>query len=159
MTAYFDDKARELDSAHAFYQRRKASRRERFWQMMCRWEEALVFDVTVCAQMPGMRRALAERIHRAVIERGVECRPINAPALDLDGVAAHRHRLACLNSELHLIFHDVARWGDAQRRTDAGATCPFSDDPRSPLRAMYASGEAAREALVQAVLLRQKSSP
>ena len=127
MTAYFDSVSSKIGSA------------ELFGDTLNEIEDRLVTDVTVCAMMPGCNGNIAERIHKAVLRWGESNMPLNAPPVDYEHAETRRSRLHSLGSDLHDIFHDLARLGHDR----------FTDDPLTPLRCLYADGEVVREGMVE----------
>lgn len=103
----------------------------------------VVTDVTVCAACEGFPIDLAEAVHRTVLKYSAACQPVNSTAPEYDEPWQHVQGIGNMLSDLHTIFHEVAR------RDLEG----FSDDPRSPLRALYAKGEEVRERLAEILVL------
>jgi len=100
-------------------------------------EETLVFDCTVAAEWPGFPEVLRDQVHAAIVARAISCLPINAKVRPfIDTLEQQVDRLHALCWDLHTIFHDVSQHPG------------FSDDPRSPLRALFTLGEERREELV-----------
>ena len=63
-----------------------------------------------------------------------------AKGADYESFEAHCAGINSLVWDLHTVFHEVAK-----RHLDN-----FSDDPRTPLRVVYARGEERREQMVEA---------
>lgn len=110
-------------------------------------EGKLVTDVTVCAMFPGFPLDLRKRIHEVVLRDGVYNLPVNAKLPEIDTVEEHRARLFRMSFDLHTVFHDVL------------SLAGHPDDPRAPLRALYARGEAEREQLVAALTPAEPPTP
>lgn len=100
-------------------------------------EEALVFDCTIAAEWPGFPEDLRDVIHKIVVKLGLASLPINMLRPCMETVEDHGERLHKLCWDLHTAFHEVA-----YRQLEG-----FSDDPRFPVRALYAVGEERRENL------------
>jgi hypothetical protein len=103
-------------------------------------EGRVTFDCTVCAMWQGFPEDLRERVHRTILAHGVGSLPVNAPGKEIDTIEEHRNHIDRLIFDLHTIWHDLLL-----RRLDS-----FSDDPRLPLRILYARGEGERECMVEA---------
>lgn len=129
MTSYFDD------VNTAIYNLRTDDNK---YDTIKTIEEKLVGDCTVCAMMPGFPDDLRKRVHEVVLKHAVYCLPLNAPPKDFETWEDHVRIMRELNSDLHTVFHDVAR-----SRLDR-----FSDSPTMPLRCLYADGETEREQIL-----------
>ena len=92
----------------------------------------VVRDVTVCSVFEGFPGDLAEKIHWMVLRYSAASQPVNAKSPpDYQTPNEHVRGIGDMLSELHTIFHEVVT-----REIDG-----FSDDPRFPLRLLYARGE------------------
>jgi hypothetical protein len=100
-------------------------------------DRAVIWDVSICAEMPDFPADLREGIHKTILAKSVEGQPLNAKGLDFESIADRVKLLQDLIWELHSMFHELANM-----RLEG-----FSDDPRAPLYALYASGEELREKL------------
>jgi hypothetical protein len=187
MTAYFDEKTAAL--------RDIADRLCRLDEWSDPWQavrveldaldRAIVWDVSVCAEMPGFPPELREPIAHAVLAHSVGGQPVNSQGLDVEETREHVKHVASLIWDLHTIFHEVGR-GRPQRPGDrfggmmrlfglvkkslfsillfgevmraigcalidrSRGEVAFDDDPRTPLRCLYARGEELRERMVEA---------
>ena len=101
----------------------------------------VVTDVTMCTAFHRFPADLADKVHRTVLKYSAASQPVNGSAPEYDEPWQHARGIGNMLSDLHTIFHEVAR------RNIVG----FSDDPRSPLRAMYAKGEEVREQIAEAL--------
>jgi hypothetical protein len=109
----------------------------------------LVRDVTICAQMPNFPEDLHRQVHALVTRYGVFSLPVNAPPRDFGSLEDFKRLMHQLSSELHSVFHALVRRRAAEP-FDAfdSPLVTFTDDPRAPLRALYAVGEEVREGMV-----------
>jgi len=152
MTAYFDALHKEVEAVPLG---------PSALEQLSAIEQRCVFDCTVAAMFPEMPAGIRAQIHRTVLTHGVDAVPVNAAGVDFAD-AAHlrwvggdpdetdpkasmaaeiRSRKRVLNAliwDLHSAFHEAVHHPD----------WPYGDTPTSPLRVMYARGEAEREAMV-----------
>lgn len=105
-------------------------------------EMDMVRDCLVCSEMPGFPVDFRNQLHHAILRHGVRSLPINAPEPDIDPLE-HKRRLQCLCSDLHTIFHQVVRWA-----SEDPLNRPFSDDPRTPIQALFVQADNRLEELV-----------
>lgn len=138
MTFYFDNKGEQL----AKVQKMLDFSREAQLALEA-IDNTVVFDVSVCAEMPGFPVDLRGAIHRTILKYSVMGQPANSPGLNFESLRDYVNSIGNLLSELHSIFHEVAMW----RLTN------FSDDPGTPLRVLCARGELLREELVAGTYL------
>lgn len=136
MTAYFDERHAQVRTAAEEYAATSN------WSVLSKRldeiDNAIVFDVTVCSEMPDFPDDLRTKIHEAVITHSFASLPVNCRGRGIDCEQEQIDGVHKLIWELHTIFHHVA-----QRRL-AG----FTDSPTAPLRILYARGEERREAMV-----------
>ena len=130
MTAYFDDAHTRLQGLLEADLRGGPTT----YSAIEEWEQKLVFDVTVCAEWPGCPEDIRDCIHETVLRHGLNTQPICAEVEQPNTEAAFADRLHKLVWDLHSVFHDLARRG----------VPGFSDSPTTPLRAIYAQGDARR---------------
>ena len=134
MTAYFDDFQRQLRTFDVQSEYPGQGEDDRIREL----EYQLVFDCTVTAQAPEFPAYLRERVHKTILLGAVAFQPLNVPKehiADFETFAEHVQRLSRLCSDLHTIFHDVAR----------DESTPFYDNPRAWVMSQYAEGENVRE--------------
>jgi hypothetical protein len=128
MTMYFDD-----------FQEKLSDIDPEDFRLLIDIENDLVMDCTICAQMPGFPSDLKVRIHKIVLKYGIHNLPLNAPPRDFEFSWEHMDLLRSMGSDLHSVFHDVARL-ELDR---------FSDSPKMPLMALYTDGEIVREQMIE----------
>lgn len=141
MTYYFDETDRQLSIAKTLPAPEQQIRLREI-------EEKLVFDVSVCIMMDGFPTELRIAANKVMLERAVECRPVNSP--DNPRIAEwhdHVEELREMSCNLHTIFHRVVNEWEIPGLLDNGAC--FSDDPTRPLRALATLAEAEREEMVE----------
>jgi hypothetical protein len=134
MTQYFDDFQREVDSFDRSVGFPSTTEADRVREL----EHRLVFDCTVTAQAPEFPANLREAIHQTILRGAVHCQPMNTPpdlVADFEVFSEHLDRLSRLGSDLHSIFHEVAR----------DESCPFYDNPRAWVLMKASEGEEVRE--------------
>lgn len=105
-------------------------------------EGELIHDVFVCSRMPGFPEDLREPIYQAVVNLGVETRPLALPPLDLPDITAHIRRVGRLSEDLHTVFHTLCL------RQITG----FSDSPLTPVQALAVVAEEELDTLVAKAL-------
>ncbi len=132
MTAYFDQKHSKLRDIHVTD-----------YEGLRTFEEEVVNDCMIAAEMPGMPADLRDAIHRTILDRAVNAQPMLDNGMFHVGADPENmvHHIDCLNTlvwDLHTVFHEVG-----SRRLDR-----FSDDPRTPLRCLVPDGEARQIELV-----------
>jgi hypothetical protein len=136
MTAYFDQRHEEVNALKAI----DPEAHPEVYRKLVELEAAIVWDVTLAAEMPGFPENLRDQVHRLVLKYGTETQPVNAVAapsyFDFDD---HCDAINHLVWDLHTVFHEVAKL-----HLDG-----FGDDPRTPLRIIYARGEERRENMVE----------
>ena len=135
MTAYFDERASKLSSIF----RDAEGHLGRTADSLESFDLDLVWDVTICATFAGFPEDLRTRVHATVLRYSAACQPVNGKSPCYESPDEHRRGLSNLLGDLHTIFHDLSQ------RNIPG----FSDDPRSPLRVLYATGEEIREGMVE----------
>jgi len=136
MTSYFDDKHERLHAAEGAFHR--TGDHAAFAKALDEIDTEVVHGVTICSEMPGFPEDLRDRLHLIVLKHSVASLPVNCLIPGYESEEDHARGIHRLVLDLHTLFHDVAR-----RQLDR-----FSDDPLTPLRCLYASGEGRREALV-----------
>lgn len=137
MTAYFDEFAKKLNNLRV--------NAPGDWNGLEKLESRLVRDVSVMAESPGFPPDLREAIHKTILAHAVTCQPLlpdlrtreNPRRYDTDQWVYTE--LGMLESELHTIFHQLAR-------LEAG----FSDSPLQYVNSLAGSGEEYRERLAAA---------
>lgn len=132
MTAYFDAKHEQVSAI--------LKEGEAGYRKIAALEAELVWDVTLASEAPGFPEDLRDEINKLVLKYGAESLPVNAKGADYFSFEGHCAGINSLVWDLHTVFHDVAK-----RHLDG-----FSDDPRTPLRIIYARGEERREQMVEA---------
>lgn len=142
MTAYFDDRHTELRKITDAIKIAESEDEHgvapyRLYDQVNAYDRALVWDVTLAAQSPGFPEAQRTAIHKLVLRYSAECQPVNSKGLEYETVHERIDDLHTLTWDLHSVFHEIA-----QMHMEG-----FSDDPRSPLRVLYAAGEEIREQL------------
>jgi hypothetical protein len=100
----------------------------------------LVWDVTLATEFDGFPTELRQRVHTTVLRYSSAMQPVNGKDPCYETQGEHIRGLGNMIGDLHTIFHDL--W---HLHLDG-----FSDDPRSPLRVLYARGEEKREQMVEA---------
>jgi hypothetical protein len=144
MTAYFDSRHEEINKLAA--NDINTAGVQGAYDLMRRLvelESAIVWDVTIAAEMPGFPEDLRDQVHRVVLKYGTETLPVNMPpgtGAQYDEFPDHCRGLNSMVWDLHTIFHEVAK-------LQLGG---FSDDPRCPLRIIYSRGDERREQMVAA---------
>jgi hypothetical protein len=144
MTAYFDGKGALFGEIQKKLPRSDDKDPLGSWSrdglnLLDQLDNDVVTDVTMCTAFEGFPPDLAEQVHRTVLKYSSASQPVNGSTPEYDEPWQHARGIGNMLSDLHTIFHEVAR------RNIVG----FSDDPRSPLRVMYAKGEEVREQLVE----------
>lgn len=130
MTQYFDDISLKLTSA--------AGDPHSCWKTIEDLEGRLVFDCTVCSQVPGFPLELQLLINQAVLRYGYGTLPVSSPPIEPLPLPDLRRRILQLCSELHTIFHTLA----------VSEIHGFSDNPKLPQCVLYAIGDQQREEMV-----------
>jgi hypothetical protein len=144
MTIYFDSRHEELRKVEEAIKARPEAVNEHVAAIEA-IDAGIVWDVTLAAEMPGFPDDLRLQVHDAVLKSTVACQPVNSKNLpDYESIEDRARAihgmiwdLHTMIWDLHTIFHDVAS------RKSQG----FSDDPRAPLRTIYARGEEERKRL------------
>ncbi len=138
MTAYFDE-------AHARLNKIKGT-------LLCdppelearyeieRIENDVVYDCTIASEMDDFPEDLRTEVNRVVLQHGVYTLPETAEQPDFDTAEGHFDRIHKLIYDLHSVFHRVAM------RDPQGLY--LSDDPRRPMRRLYAKSEERREIMI-----------
>lgn len=160
MTAYFDRRVSQLrrwgealreGDASAFLERPAAARGDEPYhhprEPVRALEEDMVFDVQLCASLPGFPPDLRDAVQVAVATYGSD--PLGTGWLCPDDAdeAAHLRRLHYLCEALHDVFHEVGR-----RARDAPEGSPeslFCDKPDSILAWRASREEDRRVALLR----------
>ncbi len=106
-------------------------------------DTSVVFDVSVCSEMPEFPKDLRERIHKTVLKYSAACQPVNTPGPCYETFEDHARGIISMVDELHTVFHDLA-----ERGVNDPTLRGFSDDPTLPLRILYSRAEEKRELLV-----------
>jgi hypothetical protein len=132
MTAYFDQ-------VHDEFNALDPNNISAFCKGIDQIEERLVFDCSVCAQWPGFPEDLRQRVHETILKYGSATLPMDFPR-GFDTAEEQLESMHKLCFDLHSIFHDLL---------NRGLDGPWSDDPRMPLRALYAQCEEVREQLAR----------
>jgi hypothetical protein len=138
MTAYFDKKGIDLANMERSLKNGVLSLTA-FGTQIDELEQELVWDVTIATEFPGFPPDLATEVNEAILKRGTVTQPLNASRPSFETVEDHVYNLSSLVGDFHSIFHKVSQ------RKIVG----FSDDPRSPLRVLYAKSEEKREMMVE----------
>lgn len=131
MTAYFDTLTSKIQDVP--------------WDSPTAWddygslEQDLVFDCTVAAMFPAFPEDLRLCVHRAILKGAVQHLPRNAPPADFEHNHEYGARLRTMTSDLHDVFHELARRGIPG----------FGDSPKAPLRHLYDDGDEIREQFVK----------
>ncbi len=128
MTTYFDDKRKQLSKIADFD-----------YAALRKFDEGVVWDVTLAAESPGMPSDMRDAIHHIVLKRSLACQPFMPNGTfragpDPEYMSDHRRMLNDLVGDLHTIFHQIATLGLEG----------FSDSPIRPLRHLYDNGEDRR---------------
>lgn len=142
MTAYFDQTHDAIREAAA------AFREEGKFEPVEVVERTLVFDCLVCSEMPDFPPEFRDQIHDVVLRYGITTLPLGAPPRDFETFDDHEKMLHDLCWHLHSVFHAVVRWYVALESPDG--LVPFSADPRTPIRGLYARGEEAMKQKIAA---------
>lgn len=129
MTEYFDS----IDQRAAAIFRSKHSLHIKT-QMLNQVEEDLVKQVSICTAIPGFPGDLAKWVDQAVLDYSTIL-PVNAVQRNYDTLGDYYSALGNLSATMHTIFHTLSQRGYEN----------FSDDPRLPLRRLYAQAEERRE--------------
>lgn len=132
MTAYFDDIQNELHMLRNLHPTMEV--RDDLRDL----EYKMVRDCTIAAESPEFPGDLRIKIHRLILMKSVNFQPLNIPMEhehDLDEFTEDVDKIRSLCSDLHSIFHEVARHED----------CPYLDNPLAPMHILYARGEEVRE--------------
>ncbi len=141
MTAYFDSKHEDLAKLAAVDITALVGEDvSTHYRKLVELEGLIVWDVTLATEMPGFPEDLREQVHKLVLKYGTETQPVNSHGPEYEEFADHCKGINSLVWDLHTVFHEVAK-----RQLDG-----FSDDPRTPLRILYARGEEHREQMVEA---------
>jgi len=99
VTGYFDEYARCVQDADPYEGPNNFETLER----------ELVADVTLVAEAPGLPQRYRRKIHALVRGLGVATAEKGFPGYDPETHDAHRQQPAQLGSDLHSLFHDIAR--------------------------------------------------
>lgn len=126
MTYYFDKAGQDLTACGHDFEKLRL------------WEQKLVEDVTIAAAWPDMPEDLTAAIHKAVLAHAMTAVPVNCKSPDFRSFHEAISSLHTLCSDLHDIFHSLARRGLEG----------WNDSPLTPLRMLFARGEEVREQLV-----------
>ena len=139
MTAYFDQKRSELDAIAD--EMRRCEEYSRPWlaaeERLNALDKGVVWDVSLCAEMPGLPSDLRVAIHRVILRYSWEGQPRRGSVLDWETSDDHVGLIRNLIERLHTLFHTLG----SMRLPN------FTDDPRRPLVELVAKGEELREQL------------
>lgn len=137
MTSYFDSRHEELRKVEESIRTTPEAMREHAAAIET-IDSGVVWDVTLAAEMPGFPEDLRLQVHNIVLKYTAACQPINSKNRpDYESIEDHTRSIHEMIWDLHTVFHGVA-----ERKLQG-----FSDDPRAPLRVIYARGEEERERL------------
>lgn len=137
MTSYFDGRHEELRKVEEAIKARPEAVSEHAAAIEA-IDAGVVWDVTLAAEMPVFPEDLRLRVHNVVLKYTAACQPVNSKNLpDYESIEDYARDIHKMIWDLHTVFHDVA-----SRKLQG-----FSDDPRAPLRVIYARGEEERERL------------
>jgi len=134
MTEYFDSKGSLL----AKIDPKKEPDYSQLSKALEDLDYGVVWDVSLCSEFEGFPEDLRARVNQTVLKWSSAAQPVNKSGPDYETVEEHIRGISSMISELHTIFHELA-----ERRLRG-----FSDDPRTPLRVLYARAEERREGSV-----------
>lgn len=137
MTAYFDQAGQKLQKIQ---QELATTPIEQVVKRLEDIDAELVWDISICSQFEGFPDDLRDRAHQTVLKYSAACQPVNGRDPGYESMYDHIRGLGDLISDMHTIFHNLVT------RNIHG----FSDDPRAPLRMLYARAEGQREEIVEA---------
>lgn len=108
------------------------------FEALRKWEDRIVYDCTVCVMAPpGLSKRFRNMVHECVIRHGRYAIG-KTPESWFDFCVT----MGKLGSDLHGIFHSIAREGLDY----------YWDDPLGPIRRLHAAGEEERDAIQKAGL-------
>ncbi len=144
MTYYFDMKGVAIQAVQRSIAENGGSLRQEDHVALRTIDAEIVFDVSIATQMQWFPAGIAARIHRAVLTHSSAAQPYNGKCPEYDTPNDHIEGLFKLNGDLHTIFHDLAEMRYAN----------FSDDPKMPLRCLYANAQKVREDMARQDLMK-----